>query len=345
VEKNEIEVDLFANHFNKQAKLYCTRSCNAFWFHLGQLGVILWANPPWSQLYRVLTKIILDRAKVVLVTPFWPNTYWHRLLEKITSRCGRIQQGKACYLGDWDKVPLPSPPWETKISLVDGSLWEEDTLVLDPKVVSWIQRKNKGWGRVELIDQMTKSYPIFPDERISWENEVVEKLELPETPKGKSLPSEFPSPDTPFSKATTSHLEKDQALWLQIESTFDLMAECTTLLDLSFQEKGWKSEVRHVDDSLLRLDTTNDPEDLKSTNSFAKPSSLFPINRQDLQELSQKVHQRIFELESQMSSQEPTPQMGKQPFELEHTENLVGDFEKEVSRFKDNPPLYALLVK
>ena len=71
--------------------------------------------------------------------------------------------------------------------------------------------------------------------------------------------------------------------------------------------------------------------------SKAKPSSPFNINSKDLAEISEKVHQRILEIEKQMVKENP------QPFSLEPTENLVGDFERDVEKFRSNPPLFELL--
>ena len=89
------------------------------------------------------------------------------------------------------------------------------------------------------------------------------------------------------------------------------------------------------------MDATGCHDD-KNLHKIAKPSSPFPINSRDLQEISQQVHQRIFELEALQVSSQAGP---KQPFALEHTENLVGDFQKEVQRFKGNPKLFELLLK
>ena len=79
--------DLFANQLNAQEPLYCTRSNSAFRYNWTKLSAngqqILWANPPFTQLDRVLTKIVQNPCKIVLVTPNWLGKPGRRLLYKI----------------------------------------------------------------------------------------------------------------------------------------------------------------------------------------------------------------------------------------------------------------------
>ena len=117
---------------------------------------------------RVVTKLCLQPSKMVLVSPHWPNTPWARLLEKITLRSTTIPQGTPLYFGDWDTKPLPSPQWETNVSLVDTSLLKVDAMELDPQVVAWVKRKCKGWGIEELLTEMSK-YPSFTPKE-EWRN-------------------------------------------------------------------------------------------------------------------------------------------------------------------------------
>ena len=78
------EVDLYANTVNAVEGLYCTMKNSCYHYSWGLMGT-LWANPPWSHLYKCLGKVVLDRAKVVLVTPDWgpvgESRGWRRLLD------------------------------------------------------------------------------------------------------------------------------------------------------------------------------------------------------------------------------------------------------------------------
>ena len=62
------EVDPYANTVNAVEGLYCTMKNSCYHYSWGLMGR-LWANPPWSHLYAWLAKVVLDRAKVDLVTP------------------------------------------------------------------------------------------------------------------------------------------------------------------------------------------------------------------------------------------------------------------------------------
>ena len=79
--------DLFANHQNAQHRLFCTRQNSAFrynWSELCENGqTVLWANPPFSQLEKVVTKLVCEPCKMVLVTPNWGNRPWKRILDKV----------------------------------------------------------------------------------------------------------------------------------------------------------------------------------------------------------------------------------------------------------------------
>ena len=87
IQKKDISIDLFANHKNAQETKYCTRENSAWRYNWTSLleekkCKYLWANPPFSMLPKVLTKISMEETKVILVTPDWDNQYWSRLLSK-----------------------------------------------------------------------------------------------------------------------------------------------------------------------------------------------------------------------------------------------------------------------
>ena len=127
VPKQKINIDLFANHNNNQESMYCTRQNNAFWYDWSELSndgdEVLWANPPFSQLDKVLTKIAMEEnCKMVIVTPNWQGDYWMRILEKLSLKQMCLPARAPVYKGDWDKKPLPPPQWETLVTFIDTSL-------------------------------------------------------------------------------------------------------------------------------------------------------------------------------------------------------------------------------
>ena len=66
VDLNEVQVELFARKEQHMMQLYNSRYLkNAFRFYWRSMG-LCYANPPFSQLAKVLTKIALKGARVVL---------------------------------------------------------------------------------------------------------------------------------------------------------------------------------------------------------------------------------------------------------------------------------------
>ena len=69
-------------------QLYCSPNINnAYCFYSKSMG-LCYANPPFSELAKVITKIALEGARVVLCTPDWGTTgehaYWRRFLDRMT---------------------------------------------------------------------------------------------------------------------------------------------------------------------------------------------------------------------------------------------------------------------
>ena len=80
-------VDLYANWRNNTEAFHCiplNSCCGYDWSRLG----LCWANPPWSYILKILNKAVLDRAKVVVITPDWGQTgeaaKWRPLLDRLT---------------------------------------------------------------------------------------------------------------------------------------------------------------------------------------------------------------------------------------------------------------------
>ena len=68
VDLNEVQVELFASKEQHMMQLCCSRYLNnAYRFSSKSMG-LCYANPPFSQLAKVLTRITLEGARVVLCT-------------------------------------------------------------------------------------------------------------------------------------------------------------------------------------------------------------------------------------------------------------------------------------
>ena len=71
VNLDEIQVELFASHQQHIMQLYCSKHLkNPFCFFWKAMG-LAYANPPFSLLAKVLTKIAYEGGRVVMCTPDW----------------------------------------------------------------------------------------------------------------------------------------------------------------------------------------------------------------------------------------------------------------------------------
>ena len=117
-------IDLFASSQNAQLPRFLTAvpatdSCgiNAFNYSWSQESG--YANPPWSLLPRVLDKVRQEGCLLMLVAPEWTRTSWHQLLRAMTVRSILITE--PCYCTN-DFRLRPKPAWNTRISIIDGSM-------------------------------------------------------------------------------------------------------------------------------------------------------------------------------------------------------------------------------
>ena len=88
VDLNEVAVELFASKKQHMMQLHCSQYLNnAYRFYCRSMGLCN-VHPAFSQLAKVLTKVALEGARVILCTPDWGTTgehaYWRRMLDRMT---------------------------------------------------------------------------------------------------------------------------------------------------------------------------------------------------------------------------------------------------------------------
>ena len=88
IDLNDIQVELFASKEQHMMQLSCSQYLeNTYRLHWKSMGLCC-AIPPFFQLAKVLTKIALEGARVVLCTPDWGTTgehaSWRRLFDRMT---------------------------------------------------------------------------------------------------------------------------------------------------------------------------------------------------------------------------------------------------------------------
>ena len=118
-------MELFASQQQHIMQLYCSKQLdNAFRFFWKAMG-LAYANPPFSLLAKVLTKIAYEGGRVVTCTPDWgcsgEHAYWRRMLDRMT--VGRVQLPDGpIYVPEDSDTAMQAPEWASFLSIVDGSL-------------------------------------------------------------------------------------------------------------------------------------------------------------------------------------------------------------------------------
>ena len=116
-----------------------------------------YGNSRFSEPGKVLTKVALERSRMVLCSPDWGahggNEYWRTLLEKHTLTSTQLLDD-AIYVPLGRKTLIGKPGWGSMLSVLDGSLapvsWED----LDAALVQEIQRESSGYTLDVLKDQL-----------------------------------------------------------------------------------------------------------------------------------------------------------------------------------------------
>ena len=122
---DEIQVELFGSQQQHITQLYCSKRLNnAFRFLWKAMG-LAYANPPFSLLAKVLTKIAYEGGRVVMCTPDWgcsgEHAYWRQMLDRMTVR--RVQPpGGLIYVPEDSDTAMQAPEWASFLSIVDRSL-------------------------------------------------------------------------------------------------------------------------------------------------------------------------------------------------------------------------------
>ena len=134
-------------------QLHCSQYFNdAYRFYWKSMG-LCYANPPFSQLAKVLTKIALQGARVVLWTPDWGTTgkhaYWRRLLDRMTVGRTELPSG-AINVPEDSQETMRAPEWGNFLSMVDGSLNPVPVRDLDQVELKELMAENRGLTLLDL---------------------------------------------------------------------------------------------------------------------------------------------------------------------------------------------------
>ena len=150
-------MELFASDKQHVLDLDCSKGKHCCYkFHWPSFGMAYW-NPRFSELGKVLTKVALERSRMVLCSPDWGahggNEYWRTLLDKLTLASIQLPDD-AIYVPLGRKTPIGKPGWGSMLSVVDWSLapvtWEDP----DSAMVDETQREASGLTLDVLRNQL-----------------------------------------------------------------------------------------------------------------------------------------------------------------------------------------------
>ena len=141
-------MELFASDKQHVLYLYCSKGKRCPYKFYRPFFAMAYENPRCSELGKVLTKVALERSRMVLCSPdrgaHGGDEYWCTLLDKLTLTSIQLPDD-GIYVPQGRKTPIGKNAWGSGLSLVDGSLapvpWED----LDSAMVQEIQRESSGF--------------------------------------------------------------------------------------------------------------------------------------------------------------------------------------------------------
>ena len=123
--RKELSVDLFAGDTQHVLDLYCSKGKNGCHKFYRPCFGMAYGNPRFSELGKVLTKVALERSRMVLCSPnrgaHGGNKYWRTLLDRLTIGSVRLPD-QAVHAPLGRQTPMGKPGWGSMLSVVDGVL-------------------------------------------------------------------------------------------------------------------------------------------------------------------------------------------------------------------------------
>ena len=155
-------MELFASQQQHIMQLYCSKHLNnAFSFFWEAMG-LAYANPLFSLLAKVLTKIAYEGGRVVMCTPDWgcsgEHAYWRRMLDRMT--LGRVQLPHGpIHVPEDSDTAMQAPEWASFLSMVDGSLNPVPLCDLDQVLLKEVMAEIRGLTPSDLKNRSPEHLP------------------------------------------------------------------------------------------------------------------------------------------------------------------------------------------
>ena len=120
---------------------------------------LAYANPPFSLLAKVLTKIAYEGGRVVMCTPDWgcsgEHNYWRRMLVRMTVARVQLPDGPIYVPEDSDPA-MQAPEWASFLSIADGSLNHVPLCDLDQVLLKEVMAENRGLTLSDLKNRSSE---------------------------------------------------------------------------------------------------------------------------------------------------------------------------------------------
>ena len=299
--REDLSVELFASDKQHVLDLYCSKGKNcSYKFYWPSFGMP-YGNPRFSELGKVLTKVALERSRMILCSPDWGahggNEYWRNLTDRLTISSVRLPD-EAIYVPLGRKTPIGKPGWGSMLSVVDGSPtsipWED----LDPTLVQAIQRESDGLALGDLKDRLRPQDAV--ETTPGGDEYVVTDTNAPNSPCHVPVPdgvSECGLSELPSSIHSDDETEHDaffvQTCVEEVENA-EYVAPLKPLLSMRVEdpvdeELDPRSRLREYVDSKRKLVAKN--------LCYAKPTrSSWPLKQGrmgDLSQLKEDLEQKI----------------------------------------------------
>ena len=171
VQRDKVGIDVFASPNDAQEALYMTEYNSAWaydWSKLCEGDSVLWVNPPFPYVNKVLHKIALEPCRAILVAPEWFHYDWRPLLEAIQLKQVMHPAFEPIFERNKDKCLLPGKSWRVGVYFIDTVQCPIPENLLDPLIVEEVRADSMGWGLPELrqrLQQEAMDTPRTPVEK------------------------------------------------------------------------------------------------------------------------------------------------------------------------------------
>ena len=123
--REDLNVELFASDKQHVLDLDCSKGQTCCYKFYSPSFRMAYGNSRLEELGKILTKVALERSRMVLCSPDWGahggNEYWRTLLKKLTLTSIELSDA-AIYVPLRRNTPIGKPGWGSMLSVVDGGL-------------------------------------------------------------------------------------------------------------------------------------------------------------------------------------------------------------------------------